>query len=227
MAELIKNYRFRTGSMVDIYHTPVFQGNTIDFLDTSFGGTWTVLATFDNSLAAENFGVGDIAAFGFGVGEIVQKNSNSISVSFPKSMFPDSDVMKYVGSEYQHTMVFSASSKIEAGYKVQRYLENVKQASYGYAKTVYNLQTEADLLLVPLRMVDDGVLNRIMYSKGFVLKSCNTEDYDVTTSFDTEFPIELSGTSIDPIYRRAYLLERKSEHSSRRSKATLKFRLIG
>jgi len=75
--------------------------------------------------------------------------------------------------------------------------------------------------------VDDGTLNKILYSTGFVLKSCNDEDYQPQWAWNTTFPLELSGTSIDPIYRRAYLKERKLESKNRRSKATLTFLLIG
>ena len=105
--------------------------------------------------------------------------------------------------------------------------EEVEQATYGYAKSVYNLQTKAELVLAPIRLVEDGTLSALMYSKGFVLKSCDDDNYEPTTSWDTEFPIELSGTSIDPIYRRAYLTKREMTSKSRRSKATMTFKLIG
>ena len=142
-------------------------------------------------------------------------------------MFPDSDVAKYVGSEIQHCLFFLQSGRVEANYTVANYKEAVDQATYGYSKVVYNLQTKAELVLAPVRMVDDGTLNKIMYSKGFVLKSCNDEDYTPSITWDTEFPLELSGTSIDPIYRRAYLKKRALTSKSRRSKAKMEFLLIG
>jgi hypothetical protein len=310
--ELIKNNRFRTGSVVDIYHTPVYESNTISITDISVGNDWKVNAKFSEDLSIEQFGVGDICALSFGVGEIVSstnyagglgtvsivsggtgyaagENQLSISqsggtngiviftadpngtivsvgsvvmdgsgysisgnvtitdglgtglaisidslvshsevvLSFPTSMFPDSDVAKYVGNEIQHALFFLTTGRVEANFTVAKYKEEVKQATYGYAKVVYNLQTQADLILTPIRMVDDGTLSKILYSKGFVLKSCNSENYVPTTAWSQDFPIELSGTSIDPIYRRAYLGKRQIESRSRKSKAKLTFRLIG
>ena len=64
-------------------------------------------------------------------------------------------------------------------------------------------------------------------AKGFVLKSCNTENYTPTTVWDQNFPLELSGTSIDPVYRRAYLQKRENTSKGRKAKAKMTFRLIG
>ncbi len=225
--ELIKNNRFRTGSVVDIYHTPVYEANTISITDESTTGQYKVVATFKDSIEAEMFDVGDICAFSFGVGIIQFKFFSMIHVLFPKSMFPDNDVAKYVGSEIQHVLIFLKDGRVEANYNVANYKEVVNQATYGYAKVVYNLQTEAEIILTPIRMVDDGVLSKILYSTGFVLKSCNDEDYVPTTAWNQTFPIELAGTSIDPIYRRAYLQKRAMESKGRRARATLAFTLIG
>lgn len=224
--ELIKNSRFRTGSTVDIYHTPLYEGNTIAITDSSIGNDWEIIAQMSEDITAEQFVVGDIAAFSFGVGIITVKSGDLLTVEFPKSMFPDANVMKYVGSEYQHTLIFSETDKFAAGFVVAQYIEEVKQATYGYAKVVYNLQTQADIVLTPIRLVDDGLISAILYSKGYVLKSCNETNYVPTTSWDTEFPIELSGTSIDPIYRRAFLQKRKTTSKGRKSKANMNFRLI-
>ena len=229
--ELIKNNRFRTGSKVDIYHTPIWEGNTVSILDVSSGNDWLVWVTMDRSLIGEQIQQGDICAFSFGVGVIASADptvSSSFHVTFPHSMFPlGADVDKFVGSDFQHVLIFSQTGKVSANYTVAQYKEEVKQATWGFAKSVYNLQTNAELVLTPLRMVEDGTLSALMYSKGFVLKSCDDTDYVPTETWDTTFPIELSGTSIDPIYRRAYLKERKMTSKSRRSKATLEFKLIG
>ena len=225
--ELIKNNRFRTGTMVDIYHTPVYEGRTVSITDTSVGLDYKVDAVFPDDMSVEQFDVNDICAFSFGVGIVSAIVTNTVTVVFPKSMFPDSNVAKYVGEEIQHVLFFLASGRVEANYTVSKYKEVVKQATFGYAKSVYNLQTEADLLLTPIRLVDDGTLSKILYSRGFVLKSCNDTDYTPTTVWEQDFPIELSGTSIDPIYRRAYLKKREMESRSRKQKATLSFRLIG
>ena len=228
--ELIKNNRFRTGSTVDIYHTPIWEGNSISILDVSVGNDWTIFVNFDRSFAGEQVAQGDICAFSFGVGIITTPDptiSNSLHVEFPKSMFPDTDVKKWVGSDFQHTLIFAQTGKVAANFTVAQYKEEVEQATWGYAKSVYNLQTKAELVLAPIRLVEDGTLSALMYSKGYVLKSCDETDYEPTTSWDTEFPIELSGTSIDPIYRRAYLTKRNMTSKGRRSKATMTFRLIG
>jgi hypothetical protein len=225
--ELIKNNRFRTGSVVDIYHTPVYEDYTIAITDISVGNLYKVIATFKQAMTGLQFAVGDLCAFGFGVGVITIISGADITVSFPKSMFPSSDVEKYVGSEIQHTLFFLTSGRVESSFTVANYKEVVNQATYGYAKVVYNLQTEAEILLTPLRMVDDGVLSKILYSQGFVLKSCNDEDYIPTTAWNQTFPLELSGTSIDPVYRRAYLQKRAMESKGRRARATLAFTLIG
>lgn len=225
--ELVKNSRFRTGSMVDIYHTPIYEGNTIAITDVSVGNAWSVIAQLSENISAEQFVVNDIAAFGFGVGVITAKGTDTITVDFPISMFPDNDVAKYVGREFQHVLIFSETGKVESNFTVAQYKEQVDQATYGYAKVVYNLQTKAELVLTPIRLVDDGVLSKIMYSKGFVLKSCDDENYTPTTVWETDFPLELSGTSIDPIYRRAFLNKRQMTSKGRKSRAKMTFRLIG
>ncbi len=423
--ELSKNNRFRTGSMVDIYHTPVYETNTLDIIDISVGDDWKIEAKFEDDLSNEQFNVGDVCALSFGVGEItgvgtatqtgsnlllhsedisnavwVKTNVNvspdsryspdtmftpadnleatitsgehkisqtvtktaevktytasvflienttstlqlkvsdangscsvkydheqngfnigqdvilgswtlvdkgydlmggspykrfwmtfecsadtnldfeaglvwgfsttdftgvvigidvagmqleeytqvgeykittdaivepisigtALEISFPKSMFPDINVDKYVGSGIQHALFFLKTGRVVANFAVAKYKEEVKQAVYGYAKVIYNLQTEADLVLTPITMVDDGTLNAILYSKGFVLGACDTSNYTPSGGWNTEFPLELSGTSIDPIYRRAYLKKRAMTSSGRKAKAKLEFRLVG
>lgn len=225
--ELIKNRRFRTGSMVDIYHTPVYESYTLSIEDRTLNGIFEIDATFPTDMSIEQFNVGDICAFGFGVGEISNIDTNTVTVQFPNSMFPDNNVMKYVGQEIQNCLFFLKSGRVEAGFSVAKYSEEVSQASYGYSKVIYNLQTKAELTLAPIRLVDDGLLSKILYSTGFVLGACDVEDYTHTNTWNQSFPIELSGTSIDPIYRRAFLTKRAMESKGRRSKATMTFQLIG
>lgn len=236
--ELSKNNRFRTGTSVDIYHTPVYQTNTVAIDSTGLSAQYYRLrAYFKEDLTTEQFGVGDLCALSFGVGKItavtvsVEEGIGSyLWLEFEQSVFRTDniiEIMKYVGSEIQNAIFFLTTGRVEANFTVANYKEEVNQATYGYAKTVYNLQTKAELVLTPIRMVDDGTLNKIMYSKGFVLKSCNDDNYAPTVTWNTEFPLELSGTSIDPVFRRAYLKTRKLESKSRRSKAKLTFQLIG
>jgi len=225
--ELIKNNRFRTGSVVDIYHTPVYETYTVSMTDATVGGVYKITATFPQIMTGELFGVGDLCAFSFGVGVIENITLYNVTVNFPNSMFPDTDIFKYVGNEVQHTLFFLTSGRVSANYTVANYKEVVEQATFGHAKSVYNLQTKAELTLTPIRMVEDGTLSKLLYSRGYVLKSCNDENYTPTTGWNQEFPLELSGTSIDPIYRRAYLNNRELESKGRKSKAKMTFLLIG
>lgn len=224
---LIKNNRFRTGSVVDIYHTPVYESYTVSITDSASGGSYKVIAEFPNDMSIEMFGVGDICAFSFGAGEIIEKTAYTLTVEFPNSMFGTQDIAKYVGYENQHTLIFLKTGRVEANFTVAQYKEVVSQATYGHAKVIYNLKSDAEITLTPIRLVDDGLLNKILYSKGFVLKSCNDEDYVPDTSWNQTFPIELSGTSIDPVYRRAFLAKREMTSTSRKAKAKMTFKLIG
>jgi hypothetical protein len=225
---LIKNDRFKKGSKVNIHYAPIFEGYTTSITDTTIGGSYQITCVMNTDLGAEAFGVGDIAALSFGAGVISSKVGSTIVVDFPNSMFPDSDVMRYVGSEIQHTLVFLANDRFIPDMVVGSYEEEIKQATYGYAKSVYNLQSNAKLKLAPVRKVDDGALSQLMVSKGYCLKSCDTDDYEVDTGgWYEDFPIQLSGTSIDPIYRRAFLIKRKQTQKGNRAKATMEFTLIG
>jgi len=226
--ELIKNSRFRTGSQVDIFHSPVYEGNSVGINETTGQGAFNIEVEMSTDMAIEQVSVGDICSFGFGAGQIFDINSEFISINFPYTMFPSgSDITAYIGSVVQHVLIFSAARVIE-GFAVSKYLELVEQATYGYVKAVYNLQTKADLELVPLSFVDDGTIDKLMYSKGFVLRSCNqTDEAPTAGDWEQDFPLELSGTSIDPIYRRAFMLKREITSTSRRAKAKMSFRLIG
>ena len=227
---LIKNSRFATGTHVDILYNPVWEAYTADMGDTTANGVFQIICTFSitGNLNDEMFGVGDIAAFGFGVGVISQMNVNGFYVDFPNSMFPDDDVMRYVGNEIQHVYVFQVNGPRMNNLVVNKYTQVINTADYGYAKTNYNRQTDATLSLVPLKMPDDGQLSAVQYSVAHVLKSCDDEDYEITTNtWDANFPIELSGTSIDPIYRRAFLNKRTMESKGRKARSTMQFTLIG
>ena len=231
--ELVKNNRFKRGGMVDIYHSPIYEGYTTEITDVSVGNSWKINVHLDKDISSEMVSVRNIIAFGFGVGVIdlikyVDSNRTLLKVSFPKSMFPKDDIMKYVGSTYQTVLIFHHSLNIQKNYVVSHLKETVAQASYGYEKSIYNLQTKTELYLAPVMKIDNGNLTSILYSKGIVLKSCNDDDYTPTISgWDGNFPLELSGTSIDPIYRRAYLKKREINTSSNKSKMKLEFILIG
>lgn len=227
---LIKNRRFKQGNRVDILYAPLYEGSTIAIADTTAGGLFQIVATMSDNIDTEPFVVGDVCAFSFGVGTISAIATNTITVDFPNSMFPDLDIMRFVGTEYQHVLVFSATdqTRILSDMVVNQYSEKVDQAIFGYAKVVYNLQTACSLKLAPVRRIDDGKLSQCLISKGFVLKSCDTEDYSNNiTNWVSDFPIELSGSSIDPIYRRAYLKKRAMTHRGHRAKAVMDFTLIG
>lgn len=229
---LIKNKRFKTGTMVDIHYNPSYETNTIAITDSTLNGVFQITATVEKDMTVEITNqvveVGDIAAFSFGVGTISSLAATTLVVDFPDSMFPDDDVMRYVGTEFQNVLIFKRSANIMPNMIVGNYSEEVEQATYGYAKVVYNLQSTSMLRLAPVRMVDDGVLSALLVSKGFVLKSCDDTDYEVDTgSWYQDFPLQLSGTSIDPIYRRAYLQKRAYTSRGRRAASTLDFMLIG
>jgi len=227
---LVKNRRFKEGKSVDILHSPVYEGNTVAISDSTSGSTFSIVATMENDISTEQFKVNDIAAFGFGAGVITAISGRDVTVGFPNSMFPNQNVMRYVGTEFQNVLFFVITANQDAvakGFYVGKYTEEVKQATFGYTKNVYNLETDAELVLVPVRRQHDGVLSALMISKGFVLKSCDDELYDTSAGWLPDFPLELSGTSIDPIYRRAFLKKRKIESDSLRAKSSMTFKLIG
>ncbi len=227
---LNKNRRFKEGNKVKIYYAPRFEGYSSEITDTTAGGLFQIVVTFVADLTPEIINVGDVCALSFGAGVISAKSQYTLTVDFPNSMFPDTDIMRFVGTEVQHIYVFSTTDinrRLE-DMQVDRYIEEIEQATFGFMKATYNLQTKATLKLAPIRRVDEGKLAQALISKGFVLESCDTEDYDNDIStWVSDFPIELSGSSIDPIHRRAYLKQRKIESKSHRAKSTMEFLLIG
>jgi len=227
---LNKNRRFKEGNKVKIYYAPLFEGYTTAITDTTAGGLFQIVATFTADLNPETFQIGDVCALSFGAGVISAITQYTITVDFPNSMFPDVDIMRFVGTEYQHVYIFSTTdeNRVLEDMIVNRYIEDIEQATFGFMKATYNLQTKATLKLAPIRRVDEGKLSQCLISKGFVLESCDTEDYDNNIStWVSDFPIELSGSSIDPIHRRAYLKQRKIESKSYRAKSVMEFLLIG
>ena len=169
MAEnIIKNKRFREGSKVSIYFAPVFEGYTTDIIDSSVGSNYSIVCTMNKDMSIEQLGVGDIFALSFGVGIITLIDSFDVTVSFPNSMFPDANVMRYVGSQTQHCYGFLSSERFIADMQVNRYEEVIKEGTYGHMKATYSLNTQADLLLTPIRKVDDGSLSNCLRSRGFV-----------------------------------------------------------
>ena len=227
---LIKNRRFKQGSHVKILYAPLYEGSTIALTDTTAGGLFQIVATLPEDISAEMFIVGDVCAFSFGCGIISVKGTTTITVDFPNSMFPDTDIMRFVGTEYQHVLIFSSTdqSRVLNDMVVSQYSEKIDQAVFGYAKVVYNLQTACSLKLAPIRRIDDGKLSQCLISKGFVLESCDTEEYDNDiTNWVSDFPIELSGSSIDPIHRRGFLKKRNLKVRGNRAKAVMDFTLIG
>jgi len=128
--ELIKNNRFRTGNVVDIYHTPVYEGYTIAITDTTAGGKFEVDAQFPSDVSIEQFGIGDICAFSFGVGVITIIVTDTVTVQFPGIIFPDNDVMVYLGTEIQHCLFFLKTGRVEANFTVAKYKEVVNAATY-------------------------------------------------------------------------------------------------
>ena len=229
---LIKNRRFKEGSKVKILHTPLYEGNSISVSDASSGGVFIVSVQMEEDLTAEQMIVGDIAAFGFGAGVITSLAGDSFTASFPNSTFPSGAIHRYVGTQHQNILFFNwatpANGRITSDFNVNQYEESVEQATFGYTKNVYNLQTDATLLLSPTKRLNDGELSAIIISKGFVLKSCDDELYDNSAAtWLPDFPLELSGTSIDPIFRRAYLKKRDIVAKKFGVRSALEFKLIG
>lgn len=226
--KLVKNDRFKTGAHVDILYNPVWEGNTISITDSVATGTFQITATFTDDITPETFIVGDVCAFGFGAGTISAKNTNSVVVDFPNSTFPSGDISRYVGGDFQHVYMFKEGENVLTNMFVGNYVGTTEVATYGYSHAAYNTETNNILKLVPVKMVDEGQLDAVMFSKAHVLKACDTE-YDIVedNGWDADFPIELSGTSINPIYRRSYLQKRVTESKGMRAKATMSFLLIG
>ncbi len=229
--EPIRNNRFRIGSSVDIYHSPIYEDYTTSITELLDGtGTRYQMNLPSNSDIALN-GVqdGDYAAFGFGVGVINQITNGGarFNVTFETSAWQHPDVQEHLGGEIQNVLFFKSDANVENGFLVANYKEEVNIASYGYAKTVYNTEVKGELVLTPIRRVEDGALSRILYSTGYILKSCNTESYEYTGLWDGSFPLGFSGASVYPSKKRASLAKRKLTSRGRKTKTSMVFELLG
>ena len=227
--QLIKNRRFKEGASVNILHSPIYEDDAIILSDSSSSTKFQLTLIMENDLTPEMVQVGDIAAFGFAAGIVNQISSFQITVEFPNSTFPESGIERYVGNEAYHVQFFSMTdnNRITEKFFVAKYVEGTKQASYGFSKNIYGLEQVAELVLVPVRRLNDGVLSAIQLSKGYVLKSCDDDNYDNSTAWIPEFPLKLSGVSVDPIYRKAFLTKRGLESKGARARSKMTFELIG
>lgn len=229
--EPIRNNRFRIGSSVDIFHSPIFETYTtqISEIIEGTGLRYTMLVPDDVDIALEGVAVGDYAAFGFGVGEItlIDSSGSSFEITFETSAWLHPDVQDHFGGEIQNVLFFKSDANVESGFLVANYKEEVSIANYGYAKTVYNTEVKGELVLTPIRRVEDGALSRILYSTGYILKSCNTEQYEYTGLWDGSFPVGFSGASVYPSKKRASLAKRKLTSRGRKTKTSMIFELLG
>jgi hypothetical protein len=229
--EPIRNNRFRIGSSVDIYHTPIFETYTIAIVEIveGTGLRYTMSVPEDINIALEGVEIGDYAAFGFGVGEItlIDVSGNNFEITFETSAWLHPDVQDHRGGEIQNVLFFKSDANVETGFLVANYKEEVSIADYGYAKTVYNTEVKGELVLTPIRRVEDGALSRILYSTGYILKSCNTEQYEYTGLWDGSFPVGFSGASVYPSKKRASLAKRKLTSRGRKTKTSMIFELLG
>ena len=229
--EPIRNNRFRIGSSVDIYHSPIYEDYTISIIEL-FDGTGTryqMNLPTNSDIVLNGVQDGDYAAFGFGVGIINQitEEGTRFNVTFETSAWQHPDVQEHLGGEIQNVLFFKSDANVENGFLVANYKEEVNIASYGYAKTVYNTEVKGELVLTPIRRAEDGALSRILYSTGYILKSCNTESYEYTGLWDGSFPLGFSGASVYPSKKRASLAKRKLTSRGRKTKTSMVFELLG
>ena len=229
--EPIRNNRFRIGSSVDIYHSPVFEAYTTSIVEDVAGNglVYDMQLPSDVDITLNQVQIGDYAAFGFGVGTIgsIEVGGAAFSVSFETSAWLHPDVQTYLGGEIQNVLFFKSDANVENGFLVANYREEVTTASYGYARTVYNTEVKGELVLTPIRRVEDGALSNILYSTGYILKSCNTEQYAYSGLWDGSFPLGFSGASVYPSKKRASLAKRKLTSRGRKTKTSMVFELLG
>ena len=225
---LVKNGRFKRGSNVTVFHSPTYQGYSIKIEDSTATGEFRLKATLETDITGEMINIGDIMAFPFAAGLIVSKGTNYIIASFPDSTFPTADILSYVGSMFQHIMVFSTTDRLIDNLIVNKYNEKVEVATFSEANVVYNRKYNNTLELTEVSIVDEGSLTQLNMSVGYVIKSCDENDYSVNhNEWQGDFPIGLSGGSIDPIYRLGSLDKREMSSRRDRTKAKFKFQMIG
>lgn len=229
--EPIRNNRFRIGSSVDIYHSPIFEAYTVSIVEIAEGTglRYTMTLPSDINISVEGIQVGDYAAFGFGVGVItlIDVSGYSFEITFETSAWIHPDVQNHLGGEIQNVLFFKSNANVETDFLVANYKEEVTIANYGYARTVYNTEVKGELVLTPIRRVEDGALSNILYSTGYILKSCNTEQYAYTGLWDGSFPLGFSGASVYPSKKRASLAKRKLTSRGRKTKTSMVFELLG
>ena len=229
--EPIRNNRFRIGSSVDIYHSPVFEAYTTSIVEDVAGNglVYDMQLPSNVDIVLNQVQTGDYAAFGFGVGTIskIEVGGAAFSVVFETSAWLHPDVQTYLGGEIQNVLFFKSDANVENGFLVANYREEVTTASYGYARTVYNTEVKGELVLTPIRRVEDGALSNILYSTGYILKSCNTEQYAYTGLWDGSFPLGFNGASVYPSKKRASLAKRKLTSRGRKTKTSMIFELLG
>ena len=229
--EPIRNNRFRVGSSVDIYHSPILEAYTVSIVEIANGAglTYTMKVPSDVDIALEGIQVNDYAAFGFGVGTVdsISSSGDEFTITFETSAWTHPDVQNHLGGQIQHVLFFKSDAYVENGFLVANYKEEVTIADYGYAKTVYNTEVKGELVLTPIRRVEDGALSRILYSTGYILKSCNTEQYSYTGLWDGSFPLGFNGDSVYPSKKRASLAKRKLTSRGRKTKTSMVFELLG
>lgn len=222
---LLKNKRFKLGSRVDLHYSPIFSRNTISISTNFLAGTFQITATFDVDLTPEMIEVGDIASFAFGAGEISSVNQYSVIVDFPDSTFPDTIKMReYTGSDYQHVYIFKGNERKISSLLVESIDETIKEAVYGISDTQYNQELSTELSLVKTKVEEDGSFYQILSSPALVVKACDTSNYNIPrTSWVGDFPIQLGGNTIDPIYRLAKIKERSM--TTKRGSIWMSFKL--
>jgi|TARA_R110000787_G_scaffold180388_2_gene292505 hypothetical protein len=229
--EPIRNNRFRIGSSVDIYHSPVYEAYTVSIVEIieGTGLRYTMTLPIDADITLNQVQTGDYAAFGFGVGVVNQiaSEGNVFNITFETSAWLHPEVQTHLGGEIQHVLFFKSDSNVENGFLVANYKEEVSIANYGYARTVYNTEVKGELVLTPIRRVEDGALSNILYSTGYILKSCNTEQYSHSSLWDGSFPLGFSGASVYPSKKRASLAKRKLTSRGRKTKTSMVFELLG
>ena len=229
--EPIRNNRFRIGSSVDIYHSPVYEAYTVSIVEIieGTGLRYTMTLPSDVDIALNQVQVDDYAAFGFGVGVVDSINAagNQFTITFETSAWLHPDVQTYLGGEIQNVLFFKSDYNVENGFLVANYKEEVTIANYGYARTVYNTEVKGELVLTPIRRVEDGALSDILYSTGYILKSCNTEQYAYSGLWNGSFPLGFSGASVYTSKKRASLSKRKLTSRGRKTKTSMVFELLG
>jgi len=225
---LVKNRRFKRGGAVDIHYAPIFTTTTISMTTSVAGNKFRINAEIEENATIEMFNVGDLAGFKFGAGVIISISEHNIIVEFPDSTFPVTNVKEYVGSDFQEIAIFLKNERVLRNVLTGNVKEKIDTATYGYAETVYSSESNTELSLLPSKFEDDAVLGQIAHSYAYILKSCDDDNYQVDqNAWQGDFPIELGGNSVDPVYRRAVLKERTLTTKRGVTRQEFIFKLLG